>query len=67
MFAHGQTPLLEERAIGGPTAIAEPPVGSRMLDAAERRAGPRIRCAPSLTFQSSGGIRSGAWVPRGRT
>lgn len=33
-----QIPLLEERAIGGPVAIAEPRAGSRILDAAERRA-----------------------------
>lgn len=32
-----QIPLLEERAIGDPTLIAEPSPGSRMLDAAERR------------------------------
>lgn len=33
-----QIPLLEERAIGDPTMIAEPAAGSRLLDAAERRA-----------------------------
>ncbi len=33
-----QIPLLEERAIADPVALAEPAVGTRMLDAAERRA-----------------------------
>ncbi len=33
-----QIPLLEERALGDPVAIAEPHAGSRVLDAAERRA-----------------------------
>ncbi len=33
-----QIPLLEERAIADPVALAEPAVGSRLLDAAERRA-----------------------------
>ncbi len=33
-----QIPLLEERALGDPIAIAEPRAGSRVLDAAERRA-----------------------------
>jgi len=33
-----QIPLLEERAIGDPVAVAEPPAGARLLDAAERRA-----------------------------
>lgn len=33
-----QIPLLEERAIGDPLAVAEPAAGARLLDAAERRA-----------------------------
>lgn len=33
-----QIPLLEERAIADPVALAEPSVGSRILDASERRA-----------------------------
>lgn len=33
-----QIPLLEERALGDPVALAEPAPGSRILDAAERRA-----------------------------
>ncbi|HZP95064.1 MAG TPA: ERCC4 domain-containing protein [Candidatus Limnocylindria bacterium] len=33
-----QIPLLEERAIGDPLTVAEPPAGARILDAAERRA-----------------------------
>lgn len=33
-----QIPLLEDRAIGDPIALAEPAAGARLLDAAERRA-----------------------------
>lgn len=33
-----QIPLLEERAVGDPTLISEPPAGARILDATERRA-----------------------------
>lgn len=33
-----QIPLLEERALGDPVSVAEPPAGARILDAASRRA-----------------------------
>jgi ERCC4 domain-containing protein len=48
-----QIPLLEERAIGDPFSVAEPPAGVRILDAAERRA--------LLVREADGGA---AWTSR---
>ncbi|MBI2325085.1 MAG: hypothetical protein HYU87_09025 [Chloroflexi bacterium] len=52
-----QIPLLEERALGDPTLIAEPLSGALILDAAERRA--------LLVREAAAGTRSlaaGAWT-----